>query len=92
MKHRIEQPLVRKALLLALLLPMLALAVWTPAPADASGGGGSNNCTYSSDDTYTTVVGKVGYDCCNNWISWGRETEYAVCDSGCFICYPPPIE
>ncbi len=90
MRQNLEQPLIRKALLMALLIPMLALAVWTstPAPVDAA----SNNCIYYSNSSYTTVVGKFGYDCCNNRIAWGVKTQYAQCSPACFYCVPPPID
>ena len=49
----------------------------------------ASNCTYYSDATKTVVVGRFGYDCCNNPVSWGRKTKFSTC-GGCFPCVPPP--
>ncbi len=49
----------------------------------------AGNCTYYSNASFTTVVGRFGYDCCNNPIAWGRKTRYYLC-GGCFPCIPPP--
>ena len=76
----------KKALLLVALVGILAFAAATFAPeADAA-----NNCTYYSDSSYTVVVGKYGYDCCNNRIAWGQKTQFSQCSPACFYCVPPP--
>ena len=49
----------------------------------------ASNCTYYNNAAHTTVVGKFGYDCCNNPVAWGKKTQYSVC-GGCFPCTPPP--
>jgi len=49
----------------------------------------SSNCTYYADETYTTVVGQFGYDCCNNKVARGQKTPYVDCSPACFICLPP---
>lgn len=77
---------MKRALRLALVLPVLVLALWTSVPpADAA-----SNCTYYSDASHTTVVGRFGRDCCNNQVAWGVKTQFSVCSSACLICYPPP--
>lgn len=87
MNSQIRQSDVKRALRLALVLPVLVLTLWAAAPpADAA----NNNCTYYSDATYTTVVGEFGYDCCNNRVARGRKTQYVRCSSACFLCVPPP--
>lgn len=86
MIQQLNRPAIRRTLLLALLIPILALTLWaSPSPADAA-----SNCTYYSDSSYTTVVGQFGYDCCNNRIAWGVKTQFERCSSACFICFPPP--
>jgi Family of unknown function (DUF6289) len=67
----------------AIVFGVMALAV-SPTPAAPSG-----NCTYYSDASHTTVVGKFGKDCCNNTVAWGVKTQFSVC-GGCFVCFPPP--
>lgn len=76
---------VRKALLAAVLLTLLAAAAMVSVPVVEA----ASNCTYYSDASMTTVVGQYGYDCCNNKVAWGRKTQWSQC-GGCFICYPPP--
>lgn len=78
---------MHKAGFTALFLAFFALGALFSAPSVEA----ASNCTYYSDASHTTVVGKFGYDCCNNKISWGSKTQYSVCGA-CFICYPPPIE
>ena len=76
---------MRKAVFTILFLTLLALGAMVSVPSlDAA-----SNCTYYSDATYTTVVGQYGYDCCNNYVSWGKTSSFYVC-GGCFICFPPP--
>jgi uncharacterized protein DUF6289 len=89
MVQQLKRPIVRRTLLMALLIPILAVALWVSAPPSAAASNGAN-CTYYSDANHTTVVGQYGTDCCNNHIDWGIRTQYSVCSSGCFICYPPP--
>jgi hypothetical protein len=48
------------------------------------------NVTYYSNALHTTIVGRFGYDCCNNPIAWGKKSKYAT-SGGCFPCVPPPI-
>lgn len=87
MTQQLQRPAVRRAILAALLVPVLALALWAsaPTPADAA-----SNCTYYSNASHTTVVGRFGRDCCNNQVAWGVKTQFSVCSSACLICYPPP--
>ena len=87
MVQQLKQPVVRRALLMALLIPMLAVAVWVSAPPAADA---ATNCTYYSDASHTTVVGRFGTDCCNNHVAWGFKTQFSECSSACLICYPPP--
>lgn len=75
-----------RKLALAALVSGAAVFATTTAPTEAAT---SNNCTYYSDASHTTVVGQYGKDCCNNTVAWGTKTQYSVC-GGCFICYPPP--
>lgn len=78
---------MKRAGLAVLFLTSLAAGATISAPAaDAA-----SNCTYYSDDSRTTVVGRFGYDCCNNKVAWGVKTQYAECGA-CFVCYPPPAE
>jgi hypothetical protein len=49
----------------------------------------ASNCTYYSNASLTTIVGRFGYDCCNNPVAWGKKSAYKVC-GGCFPCVPPP--
>ena len=78
----------RQALLATVMLGVAAVTTLaltaSPAPAAAS-----SNCTYYSDASKTTVVGKFGKDCCNNNVAWGVKTKWSTC-GGCFICFPPP--
>ena len=64
---------------------VFAIGVLATPPADAAPGA---NCTYYSSGSYTTVVGKFGYDCCNNKVAWGSKTKWSRC-GGCFVCFPP---
>lgn len=56
------------------------------SPVQAAPG---SNCTYYSNASKTTVVGKFGKDCCNNTVAWGVKTQWSTC-GGCFVCTPPP--
>lgn len=78
---------MQKAGLTVLFLTSLALGAMISAPSAEA----ASNCTYYSDASHTTVVGRFGQDCCNNKVAWGSKTQYSVC-GGCFICYPPPVE
>ena len=77
----------RKVWVVALVLVFLA-AVLTALPPTGQVGAASN-CTYYSNAGHTTVVGRFGYDCCNNPVSWGKKSKFVVC-GGCFPCTPPP--
>jgi hypothetical protein len=48
------------------------------------------NVTYYSNALHTTIVGRFGYDCCNNKVAWGKKSQFAS-TGGCFPCFPPPI-
>jgi len=48
------------------------------------------NVTYYSNALHTTIVGRFGYDCCNNPVAWGKKSQFAS-TGGCFPCVPPPI-
>jgi Family of unknown function (DUF6289) len=76
---------LRKVALAALVAGAAAFAA-TTAPTEAAT---SSSCTYYSDASHTTVVGRYGKDCCNNTVAWGVKTQYSEC-GGCLICYPPP--
>ena len=78
-----RRTILATALLCASVLTALVFTVPTGEAAP------SGNCTYYSDATYTTVVGKYGKDCCNNTVAWGVKTKFSKC-GGCFICFPPP--
>jgi hypothetical protein len=49
----------------------------------------AGNCTYYNNASHSKVIGQRGYDCCNNYVSWGKTSSYYTC-GGCFICFPPP--
>ena len=78
---------LRRAILAAIVLVAMgfAIAAFVTPSAQAAPGG---SCTYYSNSNYSTVVGRFGYDCCNNYIAWGKKSQYPVC-GGCFVCYPP---
>jgi hypothetical protein len=78
---------LRRAILAAIVLVAMgfAIAVFVTPTAQAAPAG---SCTYYNNANHTAVVGQFGYDCCNNYISWGRRTSYYVC-GGCFPCTPP---
>ncbi len=78
----------KKTLLAVALLGALALGGLIGT--EAANAAPANNCTYYSDSTYTTVVGRFGYDCCNNRVAWGVKTQYAQCSPACLLCTPPP--
>jgi hypothetical protein len=74
---------IRTAVLAALLIGVAATA---PPVTEAAPAG---NCTFYSDASHTTVVGRRGKDCCNNPVSQGTTSAFYVC-GGCFVCVPPP--
>jgi hypothetical protein len=76
----------RVALIAAFVVIVLTTAVLLTVSKEAQA---ASNCTYYSNASYTTVVGQFGYDCCNNYVAWGKKTAYKIC-GGCFICFPPP--
>lgn len=77
----------RKILVAALLLVMLVVtAVLSVSSQEALA---ASNCTYYSNAAHTTIVGRFGFDCCNNPVAWGSKTAFKVC-GGCFPCVPPP--
>ena len=78
----------RRALLATVLLCVTAVTILalTASPAPAAG---SSNCTYYSNASKMTVVGRFGKDCCNNNVAWGVKTQWSTC-GGCFVCLPPP--
>ena len=78
----------RRAIFAAAVLAVTVLTVGAFFAPD-SAAAPSGNCTYYSNASKTTVVGKFGKDCCNNTVAWGVKTQYSTC-GGCFICYPPP--
>lgn len=77
----------RHAILASCLLGVIVLGLVTLL-APASMAAPSGNCTYYSNASHTTVVGRFGKDCCNNPVAWGVKTSFSVC-GGCFICFPP---
>jgi hypothetical protein len=77
---------IRKAVLAALLVGAATVAATTAPVSEASPAG---NCTFYSDASHTTVVGRRGKDCCNNTVNTGTTSSYYSC-GGCFICFPPP--
>ena len=79
---------LRRAILASLVLAVMvpAILAFLAPPIEAAPAG---NCTYYSNGSYTTVVGQYGYDCCNNYIAWGKKTQFSQC-GGCFTCFPPP--
>jgi hypothetical protein len=77
----------RRALLAASLLGALAWTMTMSAPSSVAAPEG--NCIYYSNPSHKVVVGRFGYDCCNNYIAEGVTSPYYEC-GGCFICYPPP--
>jgi hypothetical protein len=81
-------PTLRRAVLAAFLLSVMAFAVLVLA-IPSSQAAPAGNCTYYNNANHTTVVGQFGYDCCNNPVAWGKRTAYYSC-GGCFICFPPP--
>jgi len=74
--------IVAFALLSVTIVAIVALATPTTSAAPAG------NCTYYNNAQHTKVVGQFGYDCCNNYVAWGRTSSYSVC-GGCFVCFPP---
>jgi len=77
-----RRTILAAALLSATTLAVTALAIPVTEAAPAG------NCTYYNNANHSKVVGQRGYDCCNNYVSWGKTSAYAVC-GGCFICFPP---
>lgn len=86
MTQRIRTATVRRALFAAFLLTIAIFSAVAVPPSEAAPAG---SCTYYSDASKTVVVGRYGYDCCNNYIAQGIKTSYYTC-GGCFICFPPP--
>ena len=80
--------MIRRTLHAIVLIAVVALAVAVLAipSADAAPAG---NCTFYNNANHSKVVGQRGYDCCNNYVSWGSTSAYSTC-GGCFICFPPP--
>jgi hypothetical protein len=79
--------MLRRTLHALVLIAVVAVGVAVLLPsADAAPAG---NCTYYNNANHTKVIGQRGYDCCNNYVSWGNTSSYYVC-GGCFICFPPP--
>lgn len=74
--------------MLAALSLATAITATTVVMAPSSEAAPGPNCTYYSDASHTTVVGKFGKDCCNNVIAWGVRTNFVQC-GGCFLCTPP---
>jgi hypothetical protein len=61
----------------------------SPAPVSSPAPLAASNCTYYNNAQHSVVVGRFGYDCCNNPVAWGHKTAFKVC-GGCFPCWPPP--
>ncbi len=78
--------LTRMILVTALLSVMVFASVVLVVPSSQAAP--ASNCTYYSNASKTTVVGKFGRDCCNNPVAWGVKTAYKTC-GGCFVCFPP---
>ena len=78
----------RRVLLAIVLLSFLTLAIPAVRPPTTEAAP-SGNCTYYNNAAHTTVVGQFGYDCCNNYVAWGKKTQFSSC-GGCFTCFPPP--
>ncbi|HEX9940483.1 MAG TPA: DUF6289 family protein [Thermoanaerobaculia bacterium] len=81
---------LRKPLLAALLLAVLALTFLASAPRSAYAFQGL--CTYYSDASHSQVVGQRGTDCCGNPVNWGSTSNYAYCAQEYCIWCPPPAE
>ena len=64
----------------------LLVGVTTHSPTDAAP---TANATYYNNASHTMIVGQFGYDCCNNYVAWGKKTRFVVY-GGCFVCVPPP--
>ncbi len=77
----------RRALLTLAAFGLLTLGFVLANPAPQAQA--ASNCTYYSNGSYTTVVGRYGRDCCNNPVAWGVKTKFSIC-GGCFPCTPPP--
>ncbi len=76
----------RILLLTTVFLVGMLFGVSTHSPTDALA---ATNATYYNNAQHTTIVGKFGYDCCNNRVAWGVKTKF-VTYGGCFLCVPPP--
>ena len=87
MKTRVIAPAWRPLAVAALLTALALLGAFAVPSTDAAPAG---NCTYYNNAAHSQVVGRYGYDCCNNYIAWGIKTAYYTCSPACFICYPPP--
>ena len=77
---------LRKLVFASLVAGATVFAATTAPKVEAAPAG---NCTFYSDASKTTVVGRRGKDCCNNTISTGVTSPYYTC-GGCFLCVPPP--
>lgn len=78
-----------RALLTATTLALASIGSVPAAVASVSAQPAAN-VTYDSNALHTTIVGRFGYDCCNNPVAWGKKSQYAL-SGGCFPCTPPPI-
>jgi len=78
----------RRTILAGLVLAVISVAIlaFLVPPIEAAPAG---NCTYYNNANHSNVVGQFGYDCCNNYVAWGKRTSYYSC-GGCFLCIPPP--
>ncbi len=80
-------PAAFRRVILATVLSVVAVAI-VVLVIPTSQAAKAANCTYYSNGSYTTVVGKFGKDCCNNPVAWGVKTSFSRC-GGCFVCFPP---
>ena len=71
------------AIAVAAFIALAAGVLFVPSTEAVSG-----SCTYYNNANHTQVVGQYGYDCCNNYVAWGRKTKFSAC-GGCFPCTPP---
>lgn len=81
----------RKLKLALGLVAALALTVAASAPRSAEAIS-NQNCTYFSDDTYTTVVGERGKDCCGASLDWGVTSAFSRCEPVPVCIWCPPTE
>jgi Family of unknown function (DUF6289) len=83
-------PAARSRLALAALTAGTAIVATIIVLASPGEAAPPANCTYYSDWSRTTVVGRFGKDCCNNNVAWGVKTSHAECSAACLLCVPPP--